>query len=837
MMTTDKIFSPAEIETKIRQKWKKPTFETNLNNDKIFSILMPPPNVTGTLHLGHALNNYLQDALIRFHKLRGFETLWIPGFDHAGIATEILVKKWIRENKLEVNQYHSEIDYFHEWTKIKQKLIRDQWDKLGLLINYEYEEFTFSSQFQRNVAEAFVELYNQGLIYQSKKLVNWDPELQTAISNIEVRHIPKKGKLYFFKYYSPQNPQEFIPVATTRPETMFADQAIMIHPEDERYQKWIGQTVINPLTEKEIPVIVENQIDPKFGSGAVKCTPGHDFFDFKIGKKHHFKIAACFDQSGILTKMAGSFAGRDRLTSRAKIVANLTQKNAFIKEQTHNYTLPVSDRSDAIIEPFLTTQWFIKTQQWAEKILKNKKNIDFFPGKYQNRLWQWLENIEDWCVSRQLIWGHKLPIYFHNKTKKIKASLRSPGKEWTQSTDVLDTWFSSGLWSLVNFGWKNLDKEHLSKILPINYLVTSYDIIFFWVARMLFLHHHFGKILPFEKILIHGLIRTENNEKMSKSKNNVINPLNLIQDYSSDALRFYLLGQHKIGDDLTFSEEKLTQSHQFTHKLWNISQFLDKYNIQRKNNLKTAEVKEEINQWIIQEWSKCKNEVELFVSKHLLSLAIKNLTRFAIKTWSNFYLRIGWSFLKAKKETEEFEQVISAVWSDYLACLHPFLPMLTEHFYNEINKQSILKHEWLSLETENTKLLLLQKFFAIFNLLNKKTEIEQKNVEVKILTPREDFWKAAQPTLNLMLKPFGCFIYKIENFDTEKIFFNVKKEFDKPINNENINKSTDFYHREIERCENLLNNKNFMTKAKEEIIEKERTKLKKYKDLLQKISE
>ncbi len=789
------------------------------------SLLMPPPNITGKLHLGHALNNFIQDAIIRWNRIQEVETLWIPGFDHAGIATEVLVNKWIKKNRLAPKNLIQKRKYFESWAKEKQETIRKQWTNLNLLINPEKERFTLDQNFKETVTKAFVSLYNEGLIYQEKKLVNWDCTLETAISNIEVEHREIKGKIYFFKYKLAENDQKHVSVATTRPETMFVDCALFVNSHDERYKKIIGKFVINPINDQKIPILSDETINPDFGTGVVKCTPAHDFFDFNLAIKNNLKPISVLNHDGTLNELSDEFNGIDRLEAREKIIKKLDLKNAFVKEEQHIYSLPISSRSNSVIEPLLTNQWFLKTKQWAQDLQKKKNQIHFIPKKYENYLWNWLKNIQDWCISRQLTWGHQLPIYQNTKTKKIVASETELGDDWIRSEDVLDTWFSSGLWTLVNFDWKNESSIIKSPFFPITCLVTSYDIIFFWVARMLFLHHHFTKQIPFNQVLIHGLIRTKDNQKMSKSKGNAIAPDELIKKYGSGALRFYLLSNYKIGEDLIFDEDKLIQSAQFVNKLINIDQFIEK-NLSVQLKIEPPDqIEEPINLWIMEKFENLRTNVEKNYEQKLFSFSLQKIIQFIWKDFSNFYLRVAWSFFEQNISVEETKKTMNWIWSTLLIFLHPFMPQVTYYLWvKRTNQKMALSHF--------PKIKLVKKFSAMINVFFKVLQAKEENSEkfqgnTKIIYQSPSAEKISENDknkLNAMLFPFQCEIVSLVKDWEQKIIIQKSESTDE-LDRTKIEK-------ELARTEKLLANEDFVNKANPEIVEKEREKKKKYKDLL-----
>lgn len=816
--TAAKNYNFEKIEKTVINFWKEnPKLENNqLEKKKFFSILMPPPNITGKLHIGHALNNFIQDSLIRFTSLEGKKTVWIPGFDHAGIATEIMVKNWIKTHHWKITTKGELKQYFWKWVTIHQKKIEKQWERLGLTINQKLISFTLDSDFSLAVKKTFVQLYKDKLIYQSKKLVNFDLSLKTVISDIEVTHKEKIGKMYYIKYFS-LDYKEYLLVATTRPETIFADQALVVHPDDQRYQNWVKKKMINPLTKSKIPVITSKLINKNLGTGVMKCTPGHDFQDFTINQSYHFPLISCFDQEGKLNDLGQEFKGLDRLDARPLIVKKLTEQKLLTKTETIVHQLPFAIKTDTLIEPMLSQQWFIKTQIWAKNLLQEKEKINFIPNKFNNQFLKWLENCQDWCISRQLNWGHRLPVYF-NAQNKILVTANEPDKKiWKQSEEVLDTWFSSGLWSLVNSGWnRNNDKVDFSNFAPFNYLVTSYDIIFFWITRMLFLHYHFQKKIPFQNILIHGLIRTNNHQKMSKSKGNVIGPEEIIAKYGGDSLRLYLLANHKIGEDFFFQEKKIEQAYQFCNKVWNINYFVNLYPDDEQEFAINA-CQEELNLYIMHKFQVILRDNSINFKKHLWSLVIQQLIDFVWKDFGNFYLILAKKCLKKSHETRK---TMHWIWKQVLLILHPYLPFLTQYLWNKNYQKANILNQRLPIITKFkiTKWPILEKLLFIKEQL-KTLKTSNKTKALKLFTTQPFFWQNNLKKINLFLEAWNSKIVMIENSQLEKITL-VKKT----LTLEEIWQEIIFWKKEMQRSEKILNNDQFLKKAKANILAKEKRK-------------
>ena len=793
---------------------------------KPISILMPPPNITGSLHLGHALNNFLQDCLVRYYHLRGHQTVWIPGFDHAGIATEIMVQKWIKKAQIKVADRVAEKQLFAKWAEDHQTQIRQQWKQLGLMINNEYETFTLSTEFQKVVQTAFVKLYEKKLIYRAKKLVNWDPLLQTAIADIEIDHRLTNGKLYYVRYnlVAPKPQLNYLVVATTRPETIFADQALVVHPNDQRYRDLKNQLAINPLNQNQIPIITDRRVDRKFGSGVLKCTPGHDFQDWEIGQKNGLQVVVCLDKTGHLNEQGLEFANYERFQARNLIVKKLQASGLIEKITDYQHNQPYSQRSGVVIEPLPSTQWFLKTGQWKQAILHQKDAINFIPQKYRKNLLNWINKTHDWCISRQLRWGHKIPVYFHRHTNVVRVSLTTLDPQtWQASSDVLDTWFSSGLYGIANFGWEYPERRKLAPLFPVSYLVTSYDIIFFWVVRMFFFSLEFQKQIPFQKIIIHGLVRTANNRKMSKSAGNAVNPEKLITKYSSDALRVYFLTNHRIGDDIKFEESKLIQAQQFLHKLKHIAIFLEPLELAKA--VQTT-LKHPLNRWFAQEFQIFKTDYEQLFSKALFSVVGQSSINFIWKNLSNFYLL----FVKTLLETvyrQETMFLLQQIWQQSLQLLHPFMPFTTEKLAQQIWSQPLTSTVICQWKLSQKPHAYLNKFAnELRNIMaiihQKRSDDPKQTIFVKWTT---DDLKYAQNHLNLLnelLKPQKAQIQMV--YPGKITHFTILESKNIATMQATIRSKIAFYESELVRSKALMTNQNFLQKADVKLVKKEQTK-------------
>ncbi|AME12539.1 valyl-tRNA synthetase [Mycoplasma mycoides subsp. mycoides] len=554
-----------QVEKDKYQYWlDKNLFKADINSNKPkFSIILPPPNVTGKLHIGHAWDTSLQDAIIRFKKLTGYDTLFLPGMDHSGISTQVKVEAKLKQQGIDKNKLGREKFLLEAW-KWKEEyanIIRKQWAKLGLSLDYSTEKFTLDEDINQIVKEIFVKFYNDQIIYKDKQIVNWDPEQKTAISNVEVIYKETQSKMYYFKYIL-EDSNEYLTVATTRPETMFADQCLVVNPNDSRYQKYINKKVINPVNKQVIPIISDEYVDIEFGTGVMKCTPAHDLNDYHLGIKHNLKMPICLNIDGSVNQLGGKYQGLDRFVARKKIIKNAIKEDLFVKEEDIINQVGFSERSNAIVEPYLSDQWFVKMDKFKNMVidLQNSDNkINFYPNRFSDVLNRWMTDAHDWCISRQLWWGHQIPCWYHKKTNEMYVGINPPSdiENWTQDQDVLDTWFSSGLWAFSTLlNNKGLESEYFKNYFPTSVLVTGYDIIFFWVARMIFQTLEYTKQIPFKDVLIHGLVRDESNRKMSKSLGNGIDPMDVINNNGCDSLRLFLLTNSTPGQDIRYSNAK-----------------------------------------------------------------------------------------------------------------------------------------------------------------------------------------------------------------------------------------------------------------------------------------
>ena len=685
------------------------------NSKKSYTIMMPPPNVTGNLHIGHALTFTLQDILIRFKRKMGFDVLWQPGMDHAGIATQMVVER----NLLKDNIFRSDLgrDEFvkkvWEWKKESGGMITKQLRSLGASPDWKRERFTLDEGLSKAVRKVFVQLYDEGLIYKDNRLVNWDPKLLTAISDLEVENKSVKSKMWYIKYTTKDNKRSIV-VATTRPETMLGDTAVAVHPLDKRYSDLIGKTLVLPLVKREIPIIADEYSDPDKGSGAVKITPGHDFNDFDVGKRHDLEVINIFDKKACIvdTEFTKKYAGLDRFVARKKIIEDLEKENFLVKVEDVENVLPYGDRSGEIIEPWLMEQWYVNAKVLAKPTIDAVKQgkMRFIPRNWENLFFEWMNNIQPWCISRQLWWGHRIPVWYGpdkttfvelDEEKALKKAEEHYGHKVSlkQEDDVLDTWFSSALWPFSTLGWPDQTDE-LKKYYPGSVLVTGFDIIFFWVARMMMMGMHFmNDKIPFKDIYIHGLVRDEKGQKMSKSKGNVMDPLDLSDKYGADALRFTLAALATQGSDIKLSESRIAGYRNFSTKIWNAAKFLEYNNCIFNEGYKPINLKNSINIWIVNEF----NYVLENLNENLISYRFNEAADVIYKFFWNYYcdwyielIKPSLSEQKSSEEITEIRNVSSWILFNSLSIINPFMPYITETVAKDYfgSKELLISSKW-----------------------------------------------------------------------------------------------------------------------------------------------
>ncbi|MBM6579294.1 valine--tRNA ligase [Microvirga sp. BT689] len=747
----DKTFDPSAVEARISTRWEEAeAFKAGREDRKDavpYTIVIPPPNVTGSLHMGHALNNTIQDILCRFERMRGKDVLWQPGMDHAGIATQMVVERQLAERQIQRRDLGREefVKRVWEWKEESGGTIVRQLKRLGASCDWSRERFTMDEGLSRAVLKVFVDLYKQGLIYKDKRLVNWDPKFQTAISDLEVMQVEVKGNLWHIRYAIEGMPDRSITVATTRPETMLGDVAVAVHPEDERYRDLIGRFAILPLVGRRIPIVADEYSDPEKGTGAVKITPAHDFNDFEVGKRHKLPLINIFGTEAQLAlagnedfleglaqsddlKAVLALDGLGRFEARKQIVAMLEERELLVQIEPHTHTVPHGDRSNVVIEPYLTDQWYVNVKPLADRALDvvRKGQTKFVPENWEKTYFQWLENIEPWCVSRQLWWGHQIPAWYDDQgnayvamsEEEARAEARAKhGKDVAlkRDEDVLDTWFSSALWPFSTLGWPD-DAPELKRYYPTNTLVTGFDIIFFWVARMMMMGLHFMDEVPFDTVYIHALVRDEKGAKMSKSKGNVIDPLDVVEQYGADALRMTLASMAAQGRDIKLSVQRVENYRNFATKIWNAARFAEMNECRRVDGFDPKTVKETLNKWALSECAKAINEVSAGIQAYKFNEAALAAYRFVWNVFCDWTLELAKPVLQgadsvAKTETRA---TIAFIFDEICKLLHPFMPFLTEELW------AIKGEEGPRRET----ILALSAWSNLDHLINEQAEAE-----------------------------------------------------------------------------------------------------------------
>ena len=714
----DKTFDPSAVEARISTRWEEAqAFKAGREDRKDavpYTIVIPPPNVTGSLHMGHALNNTIQDILCRFERMRGRDVLWQPGMDHAGIATQMVVERKLAERQIQRRDLGREefVSRVWEWKEESGGTIVHQLKRLGASCDWSRERFTMDEGLSRAVLKVFVDLHKQGLIYKDKRLVNWDPKFQTAISDLEVMQVEVKGNLWHIRYAIEGMTDRSITVATTRPETMLGDVAVAVHPEDERYKDLIGKFAVLPLVGRRIPIVADEYSDPEKGTGAVKITPAHDFNDFEVGRRHKLAVINIFgteaelrltgneafldglDQTADL-KAVLALDGLDRFEARKRIVTMLEEREILVQIEPHTHMVPHGDRSNVVIEPYLTDQWYLNVKPLADRALDvvRKGQTKFVPENWEKTYFQWLENIEPWCVSRQLWWGHQIPAWYDDQGNAFVALSEDEAKAEARAKhgrdvplkrdeDVLDTWFSSALWPFSTLGWPD-DAPELQRYYPTNTLVTGFDIIFFWVARMMMMGLHFMDEVPFDTVYIHALVRDEKGAKMSKSKGNVIDPLDVVDQYGADALRMTLAAMAAQGRDIKLSVQRVENYRNFATKIWNAARFAEMNECRRIEGFDPAAVKETLNKWALSECAKAVSEVSAGIQGYRFNEAALAAYRFVWNVFCDWTLELAKPVLQGADSAakDETRATIAFIFDEICKLLHPFMPFLTEELW------------------------------------------------------------------------------------------------------------------------------------------------------------
>ncbi|MEE6206867.1 MAG: valine--tRNA ligase [Alphaproteobacteria bacterium] len=716
----EKNYNPKDFEEKIYENWENAgDFKPDMRSDKdAFAIVIPPPNVTGYLHMGHALDNTLQDILIRYNRMLGKKVLWQPGTDHAGIATQMVVEKQLAKEGISRHDLGREkfIETVWKWKAHSGGTICKQLRRLGASCDWSRERFTMDEGLSRAVRKIFVSLYKDGLIYKAKKLVNWDPKLETAVSDLEVVPTETMGKMYYYKYPLENNPTEFIHIATTRPETMFGDTAVAVSKDNPKLAHLIGKNCILPIVNRVIPIIDDEHADPEKGTGAVKITPAHDFNDFEVGKRHNLPMINILNPNGTLNENT-PYEGMTTQEARVKTIEKLTELGLMEKIEDHPMVIPYGERSGVVIEPYMTDQWFAdapKLAVEAKRVVDNGE-MEFVPASYKKTYFEWMNNIQPWCISRQLWWGHQMPIWYgpdneifceENEEEAQAAADKHYGKhvELRRETDVLDTWFSSGLWAFSTLGWPDKN-EYLDTFYPTSVLVTGFDIIFFWVARMMMMSMYMMKRVPFKKCYIHGLVRDEQGRKMSKSKGNTVDPMETIEKYGADALRFFMAASETQGRDINLSDSRIQGYRNFATKLWNAARFCEMNECYSVTDFDVTSAKLEINKWIIAKAKEATKDVTDNLNDYRFSEAANAIYQFTWGTFCDWYIELTKSVFYGENAEDIRETRAVAAWvlDRILVVLHPFMPFITAELWNNLAARDtkLIKASWPSNENIN----------------------------------------------------------------------------------------------------------------------------------------
>lgn len=856
-------YNPQEVEAGRYQQWVDSGYfkATRDENKQPYTIVIPPPNVTGKLHLGHAWDTTLQDIITRMKRMQGYDTLYLPGMDHAGIATQAKVEAKLNEQGISRHDLGREkfLEQVWDWKEEYASFIRKQWAKLGLGLDYSRERFTLDDGLSKAVRKVFVDMYNKGLIYRGEYIINWDPVAQTALSDIEVIHEDVQGKFYHFKYPYADG-DGYIDIATTRPETMLGDTAIVVNPEDDRYKDVIGKKVILPIVGRELPILADDYVDIEFGSGAMKVTPAHDPNDFEIGTRHDLERIVVMDESGKMNDKAGKYEGMDRFDCREQLVEDLKKEGLVIKIEEHEHAVGHSERSGAVVEPYLSTQWFVKMKPLAEQALNNQKTdqrVNFVPPRFEKTFNRWMEEIRDWTISRQLWWGHQIPAWYHKETGELYVAEETPEdiENWEQDEDVLDTWFSSALWPFSTLGWPDVEAKDFQHYYPTNALITGYDIIFFWVARMIFQGVEFTEQRPFEDVLLHGLVRAEDGRKMSKSLGNGVDPMDVIDEYGADSLRYFLATGSSPGHDLRYSTEKVEAVWNFINKIWNAARF-SIMNIGDDFKVEDVDLSGQLSladKWILTRLNETIETVTDLSDKYEFGEVGRALYNFIWDEFCDWYIEMSKIPMNGDDEDQKqvTRSVLTYVLDQTMRMLHPFMPFVTEQIWQNLphEGETIVTAEWPRVRKEfifeDSKETMEQLVEIIKSVRQSRQEVETplskaipifiqaKNDQVKAtLIDNQNYIDrfchpselVIETSIDIPEKAMtsvtaaGDVVLPLEGLiDMDKEIARLEKELDK-------------WQKELDRVNKKLANENFVNKAPEKIINEEREKQQNYQE-------
>lgn len=861
-----KTYDPKSFEDRIYKFWLDGEyFKAQVDENKTpYTIVIPPPNITGQLHMGHALDNTLQDILIRYKRQQGFSALWIPGTDHASIATEAKIVEAMKKEGISKEDLGRDgfLERAWEWKEQYGGRIVDQLKKLGSSCDWSRERFTLDEGCSEAVKEVFIKLYNDGLIYRGERIINWCPHCKTSISDAEVEYEDQQGNFWHLRYPI-VGTDEYLELATTRPETLLGDTAVAVNPDDERYKHLVGTKVILPLCNREIPIVADSYVDMEFGTGVVKITPAHDPNDFEVGLRHDLPIINVMTDDAHMTDIIPKYAGMDRYEARKAIVADLEKEGYLVKIEPHQHNVGACYRCNTTVEPRVSMQWFVKMEPLAKPAIESVKNeeIKFIPKRLDKIYYNWMDNIKDWCISRQLWWGHRIPAYYCNACGEVMISKEQPSactkcgsNNIRQDEDTLDTWFSSALWPFSTLGWPNNTKD-LEYFYPTNTLVTGYDIIFFWVARMIFSAIEHTNKTPFDTVLFHGLIRDAQGRKMSKSLGNGIDPLEIIDEYGADALRLTLITGNSPGNDMRFSEEKIKSSRNFANKLWNATRFIM---MNLSDEIKEIKLPQNLNiedKWVLSQYNTLVKEVTENLDKFELGVAVQKLYDFIWDIMCDWYIELTKSRLQEGGQTSlDAQQVLLYVMTNTIKLLHPFMPFITEEIWQALptDSDSIMVAKWpeydkkLSFKLEEAEFTrIMDAIKGIRNARNEMNVPPSKKALVYIETNYQDTFNSSKAFFERLASASDVIIAKEHNIESAvqvvtesaRIFIPLDDLIDKEKELERLTREKTACEKDIEQLSKKANNQNFISKAPTKVVEEIKTKLAKAQELLSKIEE
>ncbi|MBM7554610.1 valine--tRNA ligase [Thalassobacillus pellis] len=849
-------YDPKAVEEDRYKYWVDGKFfeATGDNEKEPYTVVIPPPNVTGRLHLGHAWDTTLQDIITRVKRMQGYDVLWLPGMDHAGIATQAKVEAKLKEQG--TTRYELGREKFLEqawsWKEEYADFIRTQWEKIGLGLDYSRERFTLDEGLSDAVREVFVKLYEKDLIYRGEYIINWDPATKTALSDIEVIYKDVKGHFYHMRYPL-QDGSGYIEIATTRPETMLGDTAVAVHPDDDRYKKLIGKKVVLPVIGREIEIVADDYVDMEFGSGAVKITPAHDPNDFEIGNRHNLERVLVMNEDGTMNENAGKYKGMDRFECRKQLIKDLQEQGVLFDIEDHDHSVGHSERSGAVVEPYLSTQWFVNMKPLAEQAIKLQQSDDkvtFVPDRFEKTYLHWMENIRDWCISRQLWWGHRIPAWYHKETGEIHVGKEAPKdiENWEQDEDVLDTWFSSALWPFSTMGWPNEQNEDFKRYFSTDVLVTGYDIIFFWVSRMIFQSIEFTDRRPFKDVLIHGLVRDAEGRKMSKSLGNGVDPMDVIDKYGADSLRYFLSTGSAPGQDLRFQWEKVEATWNFANKIWNASRFalMNMGDLQYKD-IDLSNVQSVADQWILTRLNETIEQVTKNIDRYEFGEAGRHLYNFIWDEFCDWYIEMAKLPLYGEDEAEikTTRSVLAYTLDNIMRMLHPFMPFITEEIWQHLPHEgkSITTASWPQVEQKYNNQQAVSEMERLVNIIrsvrNIRAEVDtpmSKEVQLMIKTKDEQVTKELEKNRHYLEKfcnpselEIATEIRAPEKAMTSVVtgaelylplagLINIEDEIAR------LEKEREKLDKEVERVQKKLSNEGFVNKAPDHVVEEERKK-------------